>query len=210
MGLQAVVCNYRVRGEGAGGKGYGHPIPMLDAQRAIRTVRAKANEWNIDPTCVGVIGFSAGGHLASTVSTHFDAGDPSSADPISRQSSRPDFAILCYPVIVFDKPYTHKGSQKNLLGENADPLLVASLSNESMVTKETPPTFLLHTTEDKVVEVENSLDYYLALKRMGVPAELHVFQKGPHGVGLAKAIPGTNAWPKLCEAWLKQQGVVNK
>ncbi len=208
LGIQAVVCNYRVRGEGAGGKGYGHPVPMLDAQRAVRLLRARAGEWNVDATRVGVLGFSAGGHLASTVSTHFDTGDKSSADPVNRQSCRPDFAVLCYPVIAFDKPHTHRGSQKNLLGENPDPLLVASLSNEAQVTKDTPPTFLFHTTEDQSVPVENSLEYFMALKRQGVPAELHVFEKGKHGLGLAKHVEATSAWSDLCAAWLRVHGVI--
>jgi acetyl esterase/lipase len=210
IGLHAVVCNYRVRGAGGEGKGYGHPVPMLDAQRAIRLLRAKAGPWNIDPERIGVLGFSAGGHLASTVSTHFDAGDSTSADPANRQSCRPNFAVLCYPVIGFDKPYTHQGSQKNLLGESPDPLLVASLSNEGQVSSETPPTFLFHTTEDQAVPVENSIEYYLALKRRGVPAELHVFEKGKHGVGLAKSLPGASAWPKLCETWMREHNLLSQ
>jgi acetyl esterase/lipase len=209
MGVTAAICVYRHRGGGGnGGKGYGDPVPMLDAQRAIRMVRAMANEWNIDPVRVGVIGFSAGGHLASTVSTHHDPGKPNDDDAIERVSSRPDFSILAYPVIAFDKSFTHRGSQKNLLGENADPELIASLSNELMVTAETPPTFLFHTAEDKAVPPENSVVYFSSLLAAGVPAEMHVFEKGKHGVGLAKGISGTNAWPELCKAWLRSRAIV--
>ncbi len=206
MGITAAVCVYRHHGGGGnGGKGYNHPVPMLDAQRAIRTLRAGADRWNIDPARIGVMGFSAGGHLASTVSTHHDPGQPDSDDVIERVSSRPSFAVLAYPVIAFDKPYTHRGSQKNLLGENPDPTLVASLSNESMVSAETPPTFLFHTAEDTAVPPENSVVYFLALQRAGVKAEMHIFEKGKHGIGLGADIPGTNAWPKLCKAWLAAQ-----
>lgn len=201
MGITSVICTYRVRGEGNGGKGYGHPYPMMDAQRAIQTMREKAADWNVDADRVGVIGFSAGGHLASTVSTHF-------ADTDSGISSRPDFSIICYPVIAFDANHTHKGSQKNLLGENADAELIASLSNEKQVTKETPPTFLFHTGEDTVVPVRNSLVYYQACVDAGVPAEMHVFPEGRHGVGLANGFEGANLWPDLCKAWLTRLGMV--
>jgi acetyl esterase/lipase len=207
IGMTSAICTYRHRGKGNEGKGYGHPYPMLDAQRAIQTLRAKSKEWNIDPNRIGVIGFSAGGHLCSTVSTHFAEGDPTSTDPIARVSSRPDFAILCYPVIVFDQTHTHRGSMRNLLGENPDPVLVESLSNERQVSERTPPTFLFHTAEDHVVPVQNSLLYYMACLQHGVEAELHVFPKGAHGVGLAKSLPGAVQWPELCHQWLQRQGV---
>jgi len=203
MGIPSVICTYRVRGEGNGDDGYGHPYPMMDAQRALQTVRERASEWNIDADRIGVIGFSAGGHLASTVSTHF-------ADTESGISSRPDFSILCYPVIALNADHTHKGSQKNLLGENADAALVESLSNEKQVTKDTPPTFLFHTGEDTVVPVRNSLVYYQACVDAGVPAELHVFPKGRHGVGLAAGFDGADQWPSLCRAWLTRRGMVVK
>ena len=183
-------------------------MPMRDAQRAIQTLRARSKELNIDSERIGVIGFSAGGHLCSTVSTHFADGDPSAKDPVARVSSRPDFSILCYPVIVFDQNVTHKGSQKNLLGEHPDPELVELLSNERQVTENTPPTFLFHTAEDKVVPVENSIQYFAACKKHGVPAELHVFPKGRHGLGLARDIPGTSQWPELCIRWLREIGAV--
>jgi acetyl esterase/lipase len=203
LGVTAAVLEYRHRA-----KGYGHPAPMQDVQRAIRTVRANAEKWSVNPKHVGVLGFSAGGHLASTAATHFDRGNAQSDDPIERQNCRPDFAVLCYPVIALGESYTHTGSQRNLLGENADPQLIASLSNEKQVTSETPPTFLWHTTEDKAVPPENSVQFYLALRRAGVPAELHVFEHGGHGLGLAKDVPAVSLWPKLCEEWLRGRGFV--
>lgn len=210
MGLTSAICTYRLRGKGNEGKGYGHPQPMQDAQRAIQSLRARSKELNIDPDRIGVIGFSAGGHLCSTVSTHFLVGDPTAQDPVVRVSSRPDFAILCYPVIAFDKPYTHRGSQQNLIGANPSPELIELLSNERQVTKDTPPTFLFHTAEDKAVPVENSLQYYLALQKHGVLSELHIFPKGRHGVGLAQQLPGASQWPDLCQAWMRRIGVVTE
>jgi len=207
-GITAAVCFYRHRGLGNAGAGYGHPVPMLDASRGIRTLRAKSQEWNIDPKRIGIIGFSAGGHLASTISTHFDDGQPNASDPVEAVSSRPDYCVLGYPVISFGKPHTHGGSQRNLLGDNPDPELVRSLSNEDAVTDRTPPTFLFHTAEDKGVPAENSLVYTSALLRAGVPAELHVFEAGRHGVGLAVGLPGAEAWPSLCAQWLKQRGII--
>ncbi|WP_246119996.1 alpha/beta hydrolase [Blastopirellula retiformator] len=204
FGVSAFVVEYR-----HSGKGYAHPAPMQDAQRAIRMVRAGAKEFGVSPDKIGVMGFSAGGHLASTVATHFDGGDAQSADPIARVSSRPDFAILCYPVIAFDQPFTHRGSQRNLIGQNPDPELVKSLSNELQVTSDTPPTFLFHTSEDTGVPPQNSIVFYEALQKAKVPAEMHIFAKGRHGVGLAANIPGTNAWPKLCEAWMEGLGVLS-
>ena len=210
MGVTSVICTYRLRGKGNAGKGYGHPVPMQDAQRAIQTMRANAKQWNLDPNRIGVIGFSAGGHLCSTVSTQFNEGEPASVDPIARVSSRPDFSILCYPVIGFDKPYTHLGSQRNLLGANPDPKLVASLSNESRVTSKTPPTFLFHTAEDKPVPVQNSVQYYLSCIQHNVPVEMHLFPEGRHGLGLATQQAGANQWPALCKDWLKRRGILNK
>ncbi|TWT53478.1 Acetylxylan esterase precursor [Rubripirellula amarantea] len=227
LGISSAICTYRVRGPGEflkwgedkgdgpdskpgnDGEGYGHPYPMMDAQRAIQTLRARAQELNIDPDRIGVIGFSAGGHLASTVSTHFVEGDSNATDPIKKVSSRPNFSILCYPVIGLGKPYTHGGSQKNLLGDDADADLIASLSNESQITKQTPPTFLFHTAEDSAVPVQNSIEYFMGCQRAGVQAELHVFPVGRHGLGLAKGSPGAEQWPSLCEQWLSQLGVIN-
>jgi len=203
LGVAGFILDYRHRK-----RGYGHPAPLQDAQRAIRTVRARAAQWKIDPARIGILGFSAGGHLASSAGTHFDAGRPDDPDPIQRVSCRPDFLVLCYAVLAFDEPYTHRGSQTNLLGKDADAELVRSLSNEKQVTPQTPPTFLWHTNEDKGVPAENSVMFYLALRKAGVPAELHIFEKGRHGVGLGADIPGTNRWPKCCEEWLRNRGLL--
>jgi len=203
-GVTAFVLRYRL-----GSQGYRHPRMLEDAQRAIRLVRARAAEWKIDPKRVGIMGSSAGGHLASTAVTHFDAGKPDAADPIERQSSRPDLGILCYPVITMG-PNTHQGSKNNLLGKEPPSDLVELLSNEKQVTKETPPCFVWHTVEDKAVKVENSLDFAAALQRNGVPFDLHVYQKGRHGIGLADKPPFTNPhpWAKDLVFWLKEQNFV--
>jgi acetyl esterase/lipase len=203
IGVSAAVVKYRL------GPKYHHPAPLNDAQRAIRYVRAHADELKIDPHRVGIMGFSAGGHLASTVSTHFDAGDAASSDPLAKQSSRPDFAVLCYPVISLKSSFGHKGSLRNLLGDNPDPMLVESLSNETQVTKETPPTFIFHTGEDKGVPVQNALVYYQALVEHDVPAEIHVYQHGPHGVGLAPGNPILTTWKERLADWMKANGWLN-
>lgn len=203
LGISAFICDYRHRG-----KGYRHLAPSQDAARAIRTVRARAGEWGVDSQLIGVIGFSAGGHLASTVSTHFDAGDANAADPIERVSSRPDFALLCYPVIAFGESFTHGGSQRNLLGDNPDPELLSQLSNEKQVTNRNPPTFIWHTSDDEVVAVENSIVFYSALHKAGVPAELHVYETGRHGLGLAKGSPGAANWPQEAADWMKGRGLL--
>jgi acetyl esterase/lipase len=203
FGVAGFMLEYRHRG-----RGYGHPAPLQDAQRAIRTVRVRAAEWRIAPDRIGIMGFSAGGHLASTAGTHFDNGRPGSDDPIERASCRPDFLILCYPVIAFDEPYTHRGSQENLLGTNAGPALVRSLSNEKQVTPQTPPTFLFHTDADTGVSPENSVQFYLALRRAGVPAEMHIYRSGPHGLGLAANVPGTSTWPERLRDWMRTQGLL--
>ena len=203
MGLAAIICDYRHRS-----KGYGHPAPLQDAQRAIRMTRANATQWNIDATRVGIMGFSAGGHLTSTVLTHFDSGNANDTDAIAKQSSRPDFGILCYPVILFGEPKSHKGSEKNLLGESPDPKLVESLRNDLQVTKDTPPTFLFHTQEDKAVPPENAVQFYAAMISHGVPGELHVYEKGRHGVGLARDLPVTSDWSNACRRWLEGRKIV--
>lgn len=200
IGVAAFVLKYRL------GRRYKHPAPLQDAQRAMRYVRANAKDLGIDPDRVGIMGFSAGGHLASTLATHFDAGDPDSDDPIKRQSCRPNFAILCYPVISFTAEFSHKGSANNLLGKNPDRNLLEDLSNEKKVNADTPPTFLFHTGEDTGVPVENSLAFYRALRKAKVPAELHVFEKGPHGVGLAPGRPPLASWNTLLGNWLKSSG----
>lgn len=200
-GIAAFICDYRHRG-----KGYGHPAPLEDAQRAIRTVRSRAKEFEIDPAKIGILGFSAGGHLTSSALTHFDKGKADSKDPIDQVSSRPDFGVLCYPVIAFSEKFTHVGSQNNLLGKDASPDLINSMSSEKQVTSETPPCFLWHTYEDTGVPPENSVVFYLACLKNKVPAELHVYEKGRHGIGLGKDVPGTSNWPVECLAWLKNHG----
>ena len=204
MGITAFVLKYRL------GPRYHHPIELGDAQRAIRTVRARAAEFNIIPDRIGMMGFSAGGHLTSTAGTHFDAGKPDGPDPIERVSSRPDFLILGYPVISFDPAVTHAGSLKNLLGDNPDPKLVENLSNELQVTAQTPPTFIFHTTNDNGVPVENSVRFYLALRKAKVPVEMHLFENGPHGVGMALNDPSLSAWPSLLMNWLRARGLLTK
>lgn len=203
IGVSAFVLKYRL------GPKYHHPIELGDAQRAIRTVRAKAAEYRVMPDRIGIMGFSAGGHLASTAGTHFDAGNASATDPIDRMRSRPDFLVLGYPVISFTTQYTHKGSLQNLLGDNPDPKLVESLSNELQVTAQTPPTFLFHTTADTTVPVENSVLFYLALRKAGVPAEMHIYERGPHGLGLAPFDEALSSWPSRLAAWLRVHGLLN-
>ena len=205
MGMAGVIVSYRHRG-----RGYGHPNPLLDAQRAIRFTRSHADDWKIDPKRLGMIGFSAGGHLTSTVLTHFDSGEAAAADVIDRESSRLDFGILSYAVIALGESYTHGGSQKNLLGADASPEMIKSLSNEKQVTSQTPPTFLWHTAEDKAVPAENSLRFYSAMVTAGVPGELHVFSNGKHGLGLAAGSGAAEQWPRLCKNWLTDIGMIDK
>jgi len=204
FGVSAFVLQYRL------GPRYHHPAPLQDAQRAIRTVRARSAEWAVDATRIGILGFSAGGHLTSTAATHFDLGQPGSPDPVERVSSRPDFAVLVYPVISMKEGVTHAGSRRNLLGESPQPNLVELLSNEQQVTAQTPPSFLFHTTDDEAVPVENSLLFFAALHKAGVPAELHVFAHGHHGVGLAPDDPVLSQWPRLCEAWMRALKLLEK
>jgi len=206
LGVTAFVLKYRTANKERPGPL--HPAPLQDAQRAIRTVRARAADWKIDPARVGIMGFSAGGHLSSTAATHFDAGDPNAQDPVERQGSRPDVAILCYPVITLTDPYAHAGSRKNLLGDNPPKELIDLLSNEKQVTDKTPPTFLFHTEDDKAVPVENSLMFAAALRKAKVPYEMHIYETGRHGVGLAKDNPALSTWPKLLENWLRARGFV--
>ena len=202
LGVAAFVLRYRL------GPRYHHPIELGDAQRAIRLVRSHAADWRVDPARVGIVGFSAGGHLAMTASTRFDNGASGAADAVDRVSSRPDFAVLGYPVISMTEEWTHKGSRTNLLGENPDPELAKSLSGERAATKDTPPTFLFQTSEDTTVPAENSVHYYLALRKAGVPAEMHVFEKGPHGVGLANDDAALSEWSKLLANWLRGRKLI--
>jgi len=177
--------------------------PLQDAQEAMRTIRRNAKAWNIDPSKIGVIGFSAGGHLASTLSTHFDERVYEVKDDIS---ARPDFSILLYPVITMDASFTHMGSRKNLIGENPSEEAVRHFSNELQITEKTPPAFLVHSADDKGVPIKNSMTYYEALSKLNIPSELHIFQKGGHGYGLAVNRETQSAWPELCLKWLKASG----
>ncbi len=199
-GIAGFVLKYRL-----GSKGYRHPVMVNDAARAVRTVRARAEEWGVDAERVGIMGSSAGGHLASTLLTHFDDGDSSAADPVERQSSRPDLGILCYPVISMG-PWTHQGSRRNLLGNKPKSEDLWNLSNELQVTPETPPTFLWHTAKDRAVPVENSLHFAAALQKAGVPMDLHVYQNGRHGIGLANDHP----WTKDLLFFLQERGFAER
>jgi acetyl esterase/lipase len=198
-GVTAYVLKYRL-----GSAGYRHPVMLNDAARALRTARAWARRDGLDPQRVGVIGSSAGGHLASTLLTHFDAGASDAADPVERESSRPDLGILCYPVITLGE-FTHAGSKKNLLGENPPDDLVRLLSNELQVTSDTPPTFVWHTGEDTSVPVENALLFASALRRAKVPFALHVYEKGRHGLGLPSANKGAPPWDADLLHWLRDR-----
>ena len=204
LGVTAFMLQYRIA------PAYRNPAPLQDAHRALRTVRSRAAAWHLDSQRIGIWGFSAGGHLASTAGTHFDDGTADAADPIERVSSRPDFMILAYPVVTMEAPFVHGGSRDNLLGKNPDAALVKSLSNEQQITEKTPPTFLFHTSDDPVVPVENSILFYLALRKAHVPAELHIYAHGPHGVGLAKADPVLSSWSDRLAAWLGARGLLKK
>ena len=203
-GVAAGIVKYRL------GPRYRHPAPLQDVLRAIRLVRSRAAELGIKPERVGVMGFSAGGHLASSAATLFDRDDAKVADGLEAVSSRPDFAILGYPVIVFGAEVTHKGSQRNLLGDAPPADLVARLSTDRQVTAQTPPTFLFHTTEDAGVPPQNSVAFYLALKAAGVPAELHIYEKGEHGVGLAPHDRELSTWPDRMLGWLRTRGLLDR
>jgi len=203
-GVAAFVLKYRL------GPKYHHPVELGDAQRAIRTVRAEAASMGIAPNHVGMMGFSAGGHLAATAGTMFEEGPAANADAIDKESARPDFLILAYPVITFDPQFAHMLSRKNLLGENPDKGLVDWMSAENRVTEATPPTFLYTTTDDKTVPVMNSILFYSALIKNKVSAELHIFEHGPHGSGLAQGFPDLKVWPDLLATWMRANGWMGK
>ncbi len=198
-GITAYVLKYRL-----GSSGYRHPIMLNDAARALRMLRTFAKRDGLHPARIGVIGSSAGGHLASTLVTHFDSGQADATDPIERESSRPDLGILCYPVISFGE-FAHAGSRKNLLGENPPAELVQHLSNELQVTKDTPPCFLWHTIEDRAVLVENSLLFAAALRRAGVPFSLHIYEQGAHGLGLGRADRPAPPWGGQLLHWFTER-----
>jgi len=204
QGISAFVLRYRL-----GSKGYRHPVMLGDASRAIRLVRAEHARLGIDPARVGVMGSSAGGHLAVTLLTHGDDGDPAAADAIDRQPSRPALGILCYPVVSMLPTNAHAGSKRNLLGENPSEDLVRELSGELAVTEKMPPVFLWHTVEDKSVKLAGVLDLAAALDRNGRPFELHVYEKGPHGIGLGTRPYDPvklHPWTVECRRWLVERG----
>ncbi len=207
FGVAGFILQYRHSNSGSG---YGHPAPLQDAQRAVRMVRARAKEWNVDPDRIGILGFSAGGHLASSAGTHFQNRYSDAKDSIDRVSCRPDFMILIYPVISFTEWCTHKGSRRNLLGDNPERELVENLSNERQVTAQTPPTFLVHGNDDKGVPAENSIFFYLALRKAEVPAEMHIYENGRHGFGLGKKFGAVSSWPVRCEDWMRGRGLLDK
>jgi len=203
LGISAFVLKYRLPSSAIMvDKSIG---PMQDGQRAIRIVRRHAQEWGIDPKKIGIMGFSAGGHLASTLSTHFDE---KSYDPKDSTSARPDFSILIYPVISMKAGITHMGSRENLLGKNPSPQSVRHFSNELQVTEQTPPAFLVQSMDDDAVPVQNSFRYALALKKLNIPSELHLYQHGGHGYGLGRSSDTESSWPDACQKWLKAMGLL--
>lgn len=202
LGIAALVLKYRL------GPRYRYPAETDDGLRAMRTARFYAARYGIKSGRLGIWGFSAGGHLASFVGTHFDGGNPEASDPIDRVSSRPDFMVLAYPVITFAEPYVHEGSMHALLGDHPNPKLVKYLSNQLHVTPQTPPTFLFSTDTDTTVPDENSVLFYLAMRKNHVPGELHIFARGPHGVGLAPAYAALSLWPTLLANWFRTEGLL--
>lgn len=203
-GIAGIVLKYRL--PTSEGQIIPHESPLMDARQAIRLVRYHASEWNINPDQIGIMGFSAGGHLASTLGTHFDYGNSYANDLVERISCRPDFMILMYPVITMTKPFMHKGSRNALIGENPEPALTQNYSNELQVSEDTPPTFLVHAADDKVVPVENSLVFYQALVENNVPAEMHIYPSGGHGFSLAINKGHLSQWTDLCFTWIKSLG----
>ncbi len=208
MGVSAFVLKYRLTP-------YHHPVELTDAQRALRIVRSRAQEFGIQPDRIGMMGFSAGGHLAATAGTHFTAGSPGAEDPADQVGSRPDFLILCYPVISFQPGVAgtnilnaYAASGRNLLGDNPDQKTLDDMSDELQVTPQTPPTFLYHTTNDNLVAVENSVQFYLALRKAHVAAEMHLFENGAHGSGMGLTDPALSAWPNLLMNWMRGRGLL--
>ena len=204
-GIVAGVLKYR---NPAGKPEHRHPVPLNDAQRAMRIMRSRATEWKIDSDKIGVAGFSAGGHLASTTGTHVAEADATAEDPLERVSSRANFMVLIYPVITMQDGVTHDGSKKSLLGENPDEALVQSLSNELQVTADTGPTFLVNAYDDEAVLAENSILFYQALRKHKVPAEIHLYETGGHGFGMFRNDRTVDRWPELLEGWLQGRGLL--
>lgn len=207
IGVSAYILKYRVNTWDH--KKYGYPWAFRDASRAMRYIKYKSAGWNLDSAKIGIMGFSAGGHLVSTVGTHFDSDNSGATDPIDKLSARPAFMILCYPVISMKAPYMHSGSRENLVGKSPDSTLLISVSNETQVKPNTPPTFIFQTNEDVVVPAEHAVSFYLALRKQNIPAEMHIFEPGQHGVGLAQKNPMLSIWPKLLKNWLISKKIVD-
>lgn len=203
LGVTVFVLKYRL-------VEYGHPAPLQDVLRAVRLVRARAKEFGVDPARIGVMGSSAGGHLAASAATLYDGPEGRTGAPLDATSARPDFIALLYPVITMKPPYVHAGSRRSLLGDQPAEALVERLSVETQVTKDTPPAFLVHTGEDTSVPLENSILFYQALRRAGVAAELHLFEKGAHGFGTAPGLGPTSDWPARLEAWMRSHGWLDR
>jgi acetyl esterase/lipase len=199
LGVAAFVLKYRLAE-------YGYPAPLRDVLRAVRIVRSRAAELGVRADRIGVLGASAGGHLAACAGTLFDAPEGRTGAALDATSARPDFVVLLYPVITMTDPFAHAGSRRALLGENPSAALVERLSVEKQVTARTPPTFIVHTLEDASVPVENSLLFFQALRRAGVPAELHVYEKGPHGFGTRAGLGPASSWPERLEEWMRFHG----
>ncbi len=205
LGVAGIILEYRHRG-----KGYGHPAPLQDVQRALRTARARADTYGVDKNRIGVLGFSAGGHLASTAVTHFNDKVYEPMDDIDKESARPDFGVLIYPVISSDPAIWHKGSFMNLLGNDASPEMLEKFSNEKQVTAETPPVFLAHSTDDKAVPPENSIVFYQAMRKFKHPVEMHIYLEGGHGYGLGREGLPASSWPDHCKDWMMATGFLKK
>lgn len=200
-GITAIILRYRM-------KPYIHPIPQMDVQRALQTVRSRAEAWSIDPTRIGVMGFSAGGHLASTAAVHHLDADPDADDPVLRVSSRPDFAVLVYPVISMRPPHGHAGSRRNLLGPEPDEELVERMSTHTQVNEQTPPTLLVHSLDDRSVKIENSRMFLASLEDNDVAGTMLTYEQGGHGYGLGRADTDSTAWPEACLKWLDELAVL--
>lgn len=203
LGISAIVLHYRLPDDAI--MKNKSIAPLQDGQEAIRIVRRNAKEWGIDPHKIGIMGFSAGGHLASTVSTHFNE---KVYNPIDSTSARPDFSLLIYPVISMDSAITHAGSRENLLGKDPLPEMVKHFSNELQVNGETPPAFLIHSIDDGAVPVQNSIGYAMAMQKYHVPCELHIYQTGGHGYGLGRSKNTESSWPEACRKWLEARGLL--
>jgi acetyl esterase/lipase len=203
FGVTGIVLKYRL--PGSDGVTEKDKAPLSDAQRAIRYIRSKAADWGLKADQIGIMGFSAGGNLAVNAGTHYDAGNPQATDAVEQLSCRPDFMILLYPVVSMTYNLTHMGSRNNLLGSKADTLKVSYYSGEQNVTATTPPTFLVHATDDGAVKVENTINLYLAIHKLKIPVEMHIYEKGGHGFGLNQTTGTALSWPDRCKGWMEQR-----